>query len=104
MHFMTSSIRLDRRAVLKGLAGVTLALPVLEAMGAEVAADTPRRFCALYTANGMSLPNPKHGIDEWSWFPKMEGSAFEFSKSTEPLRPFREKLSFLSGLYHPNGT
>jgi hypothetical protein len=30
---MTSSIQLDRRAVLKGLAGVTLALPLLEAMG-----------------------------------------------------------------------
>ena len=30
--------KLDRRAVLKGLAGVSLALPVLEAMGKEVAA------------------------------------------------------------------
>ena len=75
---MPSSIPLDRRAVLKGLAGVTLALPLLEAMGKEVAAKTPRRFCAMYTANGMSLPNSKHGIDEWSWFPKTEGRAFEF--------------------------
>ena len=79
-------VPLDRRAVLKGLAGVTLALPLLEAMGKEVAEKTPRRFCAMYTANGMSLPNPKHGIDEWSWFPKTEGRAFEFGKSTEPLR------------------
>ncbi len=86
---MTSSTQLDRRAVLKGLAGVTLALPLLEAMGKEVAVKTPRRFCAMYTANGMSLPNPKHRIDEWSWFPKTEGRAFEFGKSTEPLRPFR---------------
>ena len=101
---MTSSVQLDRRAVLKGLAGVTLALPLLEAMGKEVAAKTPRRFCAMYTANGMSLPNPKHGIDDWSWFPKTEGRAFEFGKSTEPLRPFREQLSFLGGLHHPNGT
>ena len=61
---MTSSIQLDRRAVLNGLAGVTLALPLLEAMGKPAAAKTPRRFCAMYTANGMSLPNPKHGIDE----------------------------------------
>lgn len=100
---MPSSLQLDRRAVLKGLAGVTLALPLLEAMGKEVVAKTPRRFCAMYTANGMSLPNPKHGIDEWSWFPKTEGRAFEFGKSTEPLKPFREKLSFLGGLHHPNG-
>ena len=98
-----TGIQLDRRAVLKGLAGVSLALPVLEAMGKEVAEKTQRRFCAMYTANGMSLPNPKHGIDEWSWFPKVEGRAFEFGKSTEPLKPFREKLSFLGGLHHPNG-
>jgi hypothetical protein len=94
-------VKLDRRAVLKGLAGVTLSLPLLEAMGKEVAET--RRFCAMYTANGMSLPNPKHGIDEWSWFPKKEGRDFEFGKSTEPFKPFREKLSFLGGLHHPNG-
>ena len=94
---------LNRRAVLRGLAGVSLALPVLEAMGHEVAEQTPRRFCALYTANGMSLPNKKHTIDEWSWFPTQEGREFEFGKSTEPLSKFRNLLSFLGGLYHPNG-
>ena len=101
---MTSSNQLNRRAVLKGLAGVTLALPLLEAMGKEVAAKIPRRFCAMYTANGMSLPNPKNGIDEWSWFPQAEGREFEFGKSTEPLKAFRQKLSFMGGLHHPNGT
>jgi len=100
---MLSPAKLDRRAVLKGLAGVTLALPLLEAMGKDVAEQQPRRFCAMYTANGMSLPNKKNGIDDWSWFPTKEGKEFEFGKSTEPLRPFREKLSFLSGMYHPNG-
>jgi hypothetical protein len=95
--------KIDRRSVLKGLAGVTLALPVLEAMGKEAAAQPPRRFCALYTANGMSLPNPKHGANEWSWFPTTEGKDFEFGKSTEPLRPFREQVSFLGGLQHSNG-
>ncbi|MDB5392354.1 MAG: hypothetical protein JWM11_8000 [Planctomycetaceae bacterium] len=101
---MTSRLQLNRRAVLKGLAGVTLGLPLLEAMGKEVAQAVPRRFCAMYTANGMSLPNPKHGIDEWSWFPKTEGREFQFGKSTEPLTPFREHISFLGGLHHPNGT
>ncbi len=101
---MGSSVKLDRRAVLKGLAGVSLALPVLEAMGQEVAERIPRRFCAMYTANGMSLPNPKHAIDEWSWFPQAEGRDFAFGKSTEPLKPFREQISFLQGLYHENGT
>ena len=101
---MTSNFRLDRRAVLKGLAGTSLALPVLDAMGAEVAERTPRRFCAIYTANGMSLPRSQHGIDEWSWFPtSQEQGSFVFGKSTTPLAPFRERLSFMGGLYHPSG-
>lgn len=95
--------KLDRRAVLQGLAGTCLALPVLDAMGAEVSEMIPRRFCALYTANGMSLPKAENGISEWTWFPQQEGREFEFGKSTEPLRPFRDHLSFLGGLYHPSG-
>lgn len=106
---MPGSIRLDRRAFLKGLGGVALALPVLDAMGAEVTDQIPRRFCAVYTANGMSLPKVENGIPEWSWFPtkgaplKGSSSDFEFGKSTEPLAPFRSKLSFMGGMYHPNG-
>jgi len=53
---MKRSLRLDRRAFLKGVGGAMLALPVLDAMGAEVTDEIPRRFCAIYTANGMSLP------------------------------------------------
>jgi hypothetical protein len=95
---------MNRRAVLKGIAGASLALPVLDAMGKEVAEKSPRRFCALYTANGMSLPRTAHGIDEWSWFPRAEENGqFVFGKSTEPLSPFRKQLSFMGGLYHKNG-
>lgn len=101
---MDSSVKLDRRAVLKGAAGVTLSLPVLDAMGAQVVEVIPKRFCALYTANGMSLPKSDHGIDQWSWFPRaQENGQFVFGESTQPLSSFREKLSFLGGLYHPNG-
>lgn len=101
---MCNAIKLDRRAFLKGAGGAALALPVLDAMGAEIANQTPRRFCALYTANGMSLPRPENQIDEWSWFPTAERNGeFVFGKSTEPLAPFRSQLSFLGGLYHPSG-
>jgi hypothetical protein len=101
---MTSAPKLDRRAVLKGIAGMSLALPVLDAMGKEITERPASRFCALYTANGMSLPRTEHGIDEWSWFPRQEENGqFVFGKSTAPLAPFRNKLSFLGGLYHPNG-
>ncbi len=101
---MNTSFRIDRRAFLKGLGGVSLALPVLDAMGADVTDKIPRRFCAIYTANGMSLPQAGHKIDEWSWFPRAENKGeFVFGKSTEPLAPFRKQLSFLGGLYHPSG-
>jgi hypothetical protein len=95
---------INRRAVLKGIAGASLALPVLDAMGKDVVERAPRRFCAIYTANGMSLPKTSHGINEWSWFPSAEkNGTFEFGKSTEPLSPFRKQLSFMGGLYHPSG-
>src|SRR3954451_331133 len=101
---MSRGLLIDRRAFLKGLGGVSLALPVLDAMGPEVTDQIPRRFCALYTANGMSLPKTENSIDEWSWFPsKGTGSDFVFSKSTEPLAPFRKQLSFMGGMLHPNG-
>ena len=101
---MTSSPQLDRRAVLKGVAGAALALPRLEAMGDEVNAELPRRFCALYTANGMSLPKAENGIDEWSWFPTAEEDGkFVFGQSTAPLKSYRQQLSFMGGLYHENG-
>jgi hypothetical protein len=101
---MSHSLHIDRRAFLKGIGGVALALPVLDAMGAEVTDQVPRRFCAIYTANGMSLPKSEHGISDWSWFPAAESNGeFVFGKSTEPLTPFRKQLSFMGGLYHPNG-
>ncbi len=101
---MSNRPRIDRRAFLHGVGGAALALPVLDAMGSEVAEGIPRRFCALYTANGMSLPKAENELDEWSWFPTAEQDGeFVFGRSTEPLSPFRQKLSFLGGLHHPSG-
>ncbi len=98
------SIKIDRRAFIRGIGGAALALPALDAMGAEVTDNPPRRFCAIYTANGMALPRKDNDLDEWSWFPRQEqDGAFVFGKSTEPLAPFREQLSFMGGLHHPNG-
>lgn len=101
---MTTPRKLDRRAFLKGVGGISLALPVLDAMGAEVTNQIPRRFCALYTANGMSLPKAEHNLADWHWFPTAEKDGqFVFGKSTEPLAPFRQHLSFMGGLHHPSG-
>ena len=101
---MSTSLRIDRRAFLRGIGGAALALPVLDAMGAEVAERLPGRFCALYTANGMSLPKEENRLDQWAWFPRQERNGeYVFGKSTEPLSPFRGQLSFMGGLHHPSG-
>jgi len=101
---MAGAIRMDRRSVLRGLGGATLVLPLLEAMGSHGTGPTSKRFCAIYTANGMSLPRSEHGIDQWHWFPRHdERGEIVFSESTKPLESFRDQLSFLEGLYHPNG-
>ena len=101
---MSTAFRLDRRAFLKGIGGMALALPVLDAMGTEVSEQLPRRFCAIYTANGMSLPKTEHGLDDWSWFPRSEKDGlFTLGKSTEPFTPYRKQFSFMGGLYHTSG-
>ncbi len=101
---MSTALKIDRRAFIKGIGGTALALPVLDLMGAEVTQQVPRRFCALYTANGMSLPIKGNGIDDWSWFPTAESNGeFVFGKSTEPFSPFRKQLSFMGGLQHVSG-
>ncbi|MEZ5402573.1 MAG: DUF1552 domain-containing protein [Bryobacteraceae bacterium] len=101
---MTRSLRIDRRAFLKGIGGAALALPALDAMGAEVTDQIPRRFCAMYTANGMSLPKAENHLSDWHWFPTAEKDGqFVFGKSTAPFAKFREQVSFLGGLHHPSG-
>ena len=101
---MKTAPLINRRAFLRGIGGAALALPALDAMGPEVTERAPRRFCAIYTANGMSLPKADHGIEDWHWFPTAEENGeFVFGKSTEPLKPFRNQLSFMGGLHHPSG-
>lgn len=95
--------RLSRRTLLRGLGGVLLPLPLLEALGSGSETESPRRFCAVYTANGMCLPEESNHLEDWNWFPKTEGPEFKFNKSTKPLEPFRNQLSFLGGMHHPNG-
>jgi hypothetical protein len=99
-----SRFKLHRRAFLSGAGGMALALPALDAMGDTVASEIPKRFCAIYTANGMALPRAEHGIPEWNWFPSAGANGgLTYGKSTEPLRPYRDQISFFGGMYHPNG-
>jgi hypothetical protein len=85
---------LSRRTVLRGM-GVTLALPILDAM---VPALTPIvkaigkpavRYGVVYLPNGVNV----HG-----WAPKTQGTDFDFSPTLKPLEPFRSQLLVVSGL------
>lgn len=85
---------ISRRTMLRGL-GVTVALPLLDAMAPALTAlgKTPAksavRFGAIYVPNGV-IPG--------RWFPSTEGAAYDMSPTLQPLAPFRDRLLILSGL------
>src|SRR5438874_4704560 len=88
---------LSRRAFLRGL-GVTMALPWLESVPVwgdekpkDRASEPPVRFACLFAGNGF------HSKE---WWAKGEGKDMELGKVLDSLRPFREKLLFLRGLYN----
>jgi hypothetical protein len=85
---------LPRRTFLRGV-GVTVALPLLEAMvpALTASAQTParpvRRFGAIYVPHGKLLSQ---------WVPQTVGAGFDFSPIMKPLEPFRDRLVVVSGL------
>ena len=91
--FLTSKA-LSRRTILRGL-GATLALPFLDAMtpalslAAQRARKPAHRFLAFYVPNGMAMEY---------WSPKAEGRAFELTPILQPLEPFRDQMTVLSGI------
>jgi hypothetical protein len=91
---------ISRRAVLRG-AGVTLGLPLLEAMrpvfgpaarAAANQAEPPRRMVAVQTNMGI-MPH--------LFFPEQSGKDYKPSPYLELLAPLRDDLTVLSGLSHP---
>ena len=77
---MKKSWHLSRREVLRGLGGISLGLPFLEAMAATAPkqASAPKRLACMFFPNGVTLPkesDPHHA--EWHWFPKGEGKGFQ---------------------------
>jgi hypothetical protein len=87
----------SRRAFLRG-AGVTMALPWLESLPVwgddkprHRPSEPPVRFACLFAGNGF------HSKE---WWARGEGARLELGKVLQPLRPFREKMLFLRGLYN----
>jgi len=73
---MSKSWHINRRTALKA-AGVSLALPWLEAMGAPATAavgkELPRRMCAIMFPFGIAMPKADAKDRTWGWFPTGSG-------------------------------
>ncbi len=90
---------MSRRTVLKGL-GVSMCLPLLEAMGADVAgaeernkskgkAGAAQRLAVLY------MPN---GVNPHAWTPTGTGNNFELSPILKPLESLKSEILVLTEL------
>src|SRR5579862_9506477 len=92
---------LSRRTLLRGM-GATVALPFLDAMAP---AQTPLRSTAATPEPRLACIEMVHGAagstDEGAarhyWSPAQEGRDFESSHSLEPLAPFRDSITVISG-------
>ena len=92
---------LSRRTVLRGM-GVSLALPFLDSMVpaqtrlANSAAAPRPRLCCIEMVHG-SAGSTVEGSNRHFWSPEKEGADFEMTQTLEPLAPFRDYLTVISG-------
>lgn len=86
-------MKLSRRTLLRA-AGVSLALPLLEAnaVGAP-AAKPPRRMVCI---------NTPLGLHPAAFFPEMAGKDYVISPYLEVVKDFRDDFTVISGLSHPD--
>ncbi|HEX7136484.1 MAG TPA: DUF1552 domain-containing protein, partial [Vicinamibacterales bacterium] len=99
-----SKKQLSRRAVLKGM-GVTVALPVLDAMipastafakTAAAASSSKARLICMEMVHGSAGATPI-GLKKNLWSPEKVGPDFDLaSSSLSPLEPFRDYITIVS--------
>jgi hypothetical protein len=94
---------LSRRTVLKG-AGVSLALPLLDAMVpaatamAQTAAAPKLRAGFFYIPHGAIMYNTAHGPAMDRWTPSGSGADFKLNVIMQPLEPFKRYMSSVGNL------
>ncbi len=87
---------LSRRTFLRG-AGVTLALPLFEAM---VPAQTPLSKTAAKATQRWGFIYVPHGSIMKEWTPAEEGVGFQFSPILKPLERHRDYVHVVTGLHN----
>ena len=94
---------LSRRAVLRG-AGVTLALPLLDAMVpaatalAQTAAAPKLRMGFFYLPHGAIMGNTSHGPEMDRWTPAGSGAGFTLSPIMASLEPYKRYVTSFGNL------
>ena len=81
---------IPRRTFLRGV-GTSLALPLLDGMIPAFAAvpKAAKRMSFVYVPNGRIMD---------TWTPAVEGTAFELPQVLQPLAPYRDRFTVLTGL------
>src|SRR5207244_11311638 len=94
---------ISRRMVLKG-AGVSLALPFLDAMVpartalAQTAAVPKMRMGFFYMPHGAIMYNTSHGAAMDKWTPSGSGANFKLSPILASLEPYKKYVSSFGNL------
>ena len=96
---MLSQKALARRTFLRG-AGITMALPLLDAMVPALKATSLTAANPAVRLGFVYVPN---GIIQKGWMPSKVGTGFDFASTMKPLEPFREQMLVLSNLMQNGG-
>jgi hypothetical protein len=95
--------QLSRRRMLRGL-GVTMALPWMESL--PVWGDEPRGEAAKGSEKSSQAPTRMAilfagcGFHSKEWWAKGSGKSMELGKVLQPLEGFRDRMTFIRGLYN----
>src|SRR3954454_24212512 len=96
--FLTKK-HLSRRTLLRG-AGVTIALPLLDAM---IPAGTALAATAANVKPRLAYGYFPHGAVQKFWTPEGTGKDFKFSRILQPLEGMRDYVTVVSGMRNKPG-
>lgn len=99
---------LPRRTLIRGL-GVSLALPLLEAMLPRSVHAAPSTFRPMLRSGTRPVPRTvfcyvSNGVNIRDWVPETVGRGYTLSPTLQVLEKHRDSFSVLSGLGHPKAT